>query len=559
MKKYRFYCMIFFVFFFYACSAPSARISGQVLVNGKPYQDAIVRIQTTDMIALSDQIGSFYFEGLPTNQPQRISAWAPGYYIAGGLLIQPGTEDLVIELHPLPLVDNPDYEWLSAYQQEDKIGSGEDTYCENCHSSANGQLPFDEWIEDAHSNSASNIRFLTMYTGEDAEGNPGQPTQFGTTRDYGNFPLPPDPDQPHYGPGYKLDYPKSAGNCSACHLAAAAVNKPYDIDPTSVTGVGLEGITCDFCHKIWNVILNLETDLPYPNNPGVLSLEFLRPPPGHQVFIGPYDDVAPGEDTYSPLQSESQLCAACHFGVFSDTVIYNSFGEWMNSEYADPNSVLYQTCQDCHMPPNGTDHFALLSEGGLIRDPESIASHKMLGITDIDFMRDSVSLTADAIVEGDSLSVTVNIRNSQAGHHIPTDSPLRHLILVVRAFDDNGVPLDLVAGSQLPDWTGSGDPETGNYAGLPGEAYAKVLEEVWSQQSPSGSYWNQTRILSDNRIPALETAQSSYTFQAPGNKTSQVKIQLYYRRAFIELQNLKGWKLSDLLLSDKSMVVNNFP
>jgi hypothetical protein len=179
----------------------------------------------------------------------------------------------------------------------------------------------------------------------------------------------------------------------------------------------------------------------------------------------------------------------------------------------------------------------------------------MLGITDIDFMRDSVSLTADAIIEGDSLSVTVNIRNSQTGHHIPTDSPLRHLILVVRAFDDNGVPLDLVAGSQLPDWTGSGDPETGNYAGLPGEAYAKVLEEVWSQQSPSGSYWNQTRILSDNRIPALETAQSSYTFQAPGNKTSLVKIQLYYRRAFIELQNLKGWKPSDLLLSDKSMVV----
>ncbi len=550
MNKLKFYFILIFVLFFSACRAPTARISGQVLVAGKPYADASVRIQATDQLALTDQNGSFNFEGLPAKEPQLISAWAPGYYIAGGQPIQTGTEDLILELHPLPLIDNPDYEWLSAYHQEEVVGSGENTPCENCHSSTSGQLPFDEWTKDAHSNSALNIRFLTMYSGEDAAGNPGQPTQFGTTRDYGIYPLAPNPDQPYYGPGYKLDYPNSAGNCSACHLAAAAVNDPYGIDPASVNGVGLEGINCDFCHKIWGVKLDSETGLPFPNNPGVLSLEFLRPPLGHQVFIGPYDDVAPGEDTYSSLQSESQLCAACHFGVFSDTVIYNSFGEWLNSDYADPNSVLYQTCQDCHMPPNGTDHFALLDEGGLIRDPETIPSHKMLGITDIDFMRDSVSLTANAKVEGNSLFVTVNIHNNHTGHHIPTDSPLRHLILIVRAFDDNRVPLDLLTGSLLPDWTGIGDPETGHYAGLPGEAYAKVLEEIWSQESPTGSYWNQTRILSDNRIPALETAQSSYAFQVPASKTIQVNIQLLYRRAFIELQHLKGWELSDLLLSE---------
>ena len=207
------------------------------------------------------------------------------------------------------------------------------------------------------------------------------------------------------------------------------------------------------------------------------------------------------------------------------------------------------------MPPNGTDHFALLSEGGLIRDPETIPSHKMLGITDIDFMRDSVSLTVDVKRDDNFLVVNVNIHNSNTGHHIPTDSPLRHLILTVRAFDDNGVPLDLLSGSLLPDWTGLGNPETGHYAGLPGEAYAKVLEEIWSQKSPSGSYWNKTRILSDNRIPALETAQSSYTFQASSTKTIQVNVQLLYRRAFIELQHLKGWEGSDLLLSKNNLLV----
>jgi len=555
MKKDKIVSILFFVFFSSACHAPAAQISGQVLVDGKPHPNAVVRIQATDKLALSDQNGFFNVKGLPANEPQQISAWASGYYIAGGQPIQPGTEDLILELHPLPMVDNPDYEWLSAYHQEEVVGSGENTPCENCHSSSSGLLPFDEWIEDAHSKTAGNIRFLTMYSGEDAAGNPGQPTQFGTTRDYGNYPLAPNPDQPYYGPGYKLDYPNSAGNCSACHLAAAAVNNPYGIDPTSVSGVDLEGINCDFCHKIWNVNLNPDTGLPFPNNPGVLSLEFLRPPPGHQVFIGPYDDVAPGEDTYSPLQSESQLCAACHFGVFSDTVIYNSFGEWINSEYADPNSVLYQTCQDCHMPPNGTDHFALLEEGGLIRDPESIPSHKMLGITDIDFMRDSVTMTAETFKEGDSLFVTVNIHNSQTGHHIPTDSPLRHLILIVRAYSENGVPLNLLAGSLLPDWTGRGDPETGYYAGLPGTVYAKILEEIWSQQSPSGSYWNQTRILSDNRIPALETAKSSYIFQAPDSEVLQVNIQLVYRREFIDLAKIKDWNRSDLVIAESNIVI----
>jgi hypothetical protein len=63
--------------------------------------------------------------------------------------------------------------------------------------------------------------------------------------------------------------------------------------------------------------------------PGVLSFEFRRPPDDHQFFAGPYDDVGfvGSEDTYSSLQTESALCAPCHFGTFWDTTIYNSFGE----------------------------------------------------------------------------------------------------------------------------------------------------------------------------------------------------------------------------------------
>jgi hypothetical protein len=41
-----------------------------------------------------------------------------------------------------------------------------------------------------------------------------------------------------------------------------------------------------------------------------------------------------------------------------------------------------------------------------------------------------------------------------------TDSPLRHLILLVEAEDSSGSPLEFLEGDILPDWCGSGDPDS---------------------------------------------------------------------------------------------------
>ena len=87
-----------------------------------------------------------------------------------------------------------------------------------------------------------------------------------------------------------------------------------------------------------------------------------RPFNGHQFFAGPFDDVAPGEDTYTPIQKESAYCAPCHFGKFWEVEIYNSYGEWLDSPYSDPETG--QTCQDCHMPPGLNDRFASIDAGG---------------------------------------------------------------------------------------------------------------------------------------------------------------------------------------------------
>jgi hypothetical protein len=534
-----------------------SQIKGTVTDARGPVSGATVRIQTTEHYAITGDDGSYV---LPVDElgdgPFRITAWATGYYCAGPVEAVSGQTGADIILSSHSTEDNRDYAWLPS---EHHPGEGEDQGCAACHSSEGTNLgftlPVDEWRQDAHSRSAANERFVTMYEGKDIHGNQSPLTRHGFHRDYGRFPLPPDPEEPYYGPGYRLDFPDTAGNCGACHVPLAAVNDPYNVDVSSVTGVAGEGVSCDFCHKIWDVRLDSDKGLPYENMPGVLSFEFRRPPEGHQFFAGPFDDVAPGEDTFSPLQRQSEFCAPCHFGVFWDSVVYNSFGEWLDSPYSDPQTG--QTCQDCHMPHLGATHFVRPNEGGLTRNPNTIFSHRMPGASDETLLQNAVTMTTKASLEGDKVRVDVEIANDQTGHHVPTDSPLRHLLLLVEVTDTNGESLPLLEGSTVPEWGGVGDPEQGYYAGLPGKGFAKVLEELWTEVSPTGAYWNPTRVLSDNRIAALATDTSTYTFATSQEGQTLINVTLLFRRAFKELMDQKGWDVSDIVMEEAQVALDS--
>ena len=536
-------------------------LTGIVLDKTGALAGAIVRVKATNIFAQTDENGRFTLSGLVSHEPVFVTAWASGYYIAGVEAL-PGDTEIKIVLHPHHDTDNPDYAWLPSQFHP---GQGEDQGCAQCHSSQGIELgfplPVDEWLLDAHSQSALNPRFLSMYTGTDLHGNQSPLTNYGYSRDYGRFPLRPDPSQPYYGPGYKLDFPETAGNCAACHAPLDAVNNPYGVDPTQLNGVGTEGISCDFCHKVWAVNLDPSLGLPYPNMPGVLSFEFRRPPEGHQFFAGPLDDVAPGEDTYSPLQQQSEFCAPCHFGIFWDTLIYNSFGEWLESPYSDPERAKTaglsssKSCQDCHMPAGKNDHFVRYDKGGVKRDPSTIFSHRMPGAADEELLQNAVTMNVSARREGEGLIVEVTLFNDRTGHHVPTDSPLRQLILLVQALDSDGETLKQVNGPTIPEWGGVGDPEDGYYANLAGTGYAKILMELWTEVSPTGAYWNPTRVVSDNRLAAFEADTNTYTFAAPDDEEISVTVTLLFRRAFIELMNQKGWKVPDIIMEKEILLV----
>ncbi len=540
--------------------------------NSEPLDGATVRIRAIGDSTTTDSDGRFTLTGFAPAFKVRVTAWADGYYVAGRA-VWPWDREISLTLTPYSVPDNASYSWISpAVEARNewetlnirarldptaaltpdtlffKAANGLTLGCRDCH----GETIYNQWVSGAHALGFNNTRFAGMYSGTDVTGQHQSPlTRFGFSRDYGRFPLRPDLTQPYYGPGYKLDFPDTAGNCAACHLPAAALAAPYGTDPNTVTGVDALGSHCDFCHKIADVRLNPDTGLPYENMPGVLSLVMMRPSPEKQIFFGPYDDVDAGTDTYLSLQRQSQYCAACHTASFWGVPVYQSFAEWLASPYSDPATG--QTCQDCHMKPDGiTTNFAP-GRAGQERDPDEIFTHIFPGASNEALLQNSVTMTTTAHNEGSTVTVTVDVINDKTGHHVPTDSPLRHMILLVRVTDGQGQASSLLDGSTVPEWGGVGDPAQGYYAGLPGKAFAKVLSELWTEVTPTGAYWNPPRVMSDNRIPAFAADTSTYTFAAPESGGVTVEVRLIFRRAYRQLMDWKGWDVPDIVMEEETI------
>jgi hypothetical protein len=535
---------------------PPGVVAGHVLDDNGPVSGAIVRIQNTDIQTVSAADGSFTLSNIAITEPISVTAWIDGYYNGAATAIV-GLVPITIPVRAYHTDDNPLYRFQPA---ED---------CGTCH------LELAEWQADAHSQSAVNVRFLTLYKGTDIAGNQSE-----LPRDAAGLPLPPEPGQPYFGPGFKADFPDRTGNCAACHTpmasriesdntcawsgchteftASISDQVPPGVSPTSLTHVAAEGITCDFCHKIGDVILNEETGLPLSAKPGISSMKLLRPPDEeHDLFLGTFDDV-PSPDSYLPLQAESAFCAPCHYGVFGGIAgghevsggvsIYNSFGEWLDSPYSDPETG--QTCQDCHMPPVDYDYFVYPDKGGLPRGGDRIHNHLMPGANDKTLLQNSVTITSTARREADELWVEISLANDQTGHYVPTGTPLRQMILVVRATDLNGTPLRLSSGPTLPGWTGS-------LAEQPGKYFAKILQDEWTGEVPTAAFWRDIKLVEDTRLATLATDTSQYTFDAPETGPVTIEARLIFRRAFAELMTQKGWDDPDIVMEEAVITVGD--
>jgi hypothetical protein len=531
---------------FFEKAAHTVQVTGSVQDEAdNPLVSAVVRVQTSKKYTLTDYRGQFRLD-VGTSEPVILTAWKKGYF-NGGTKLSEFQSKAVINLKHIPLNDNKEYTWISSFPPSpfqkasivfwktiaaltgsENLKSRFSHNCSNCHSSP----IVDQWRQDAHSNSAKNPILLTMYNGSDIKGNPG------------------------VFPGYKLDFPNANGNCATCHAPAQAINNPWGTDLNNVEGVAKEGVFCDFCHKIRGVELN-----PDGGYPGVLSIRFNRPHGGEQVFYGPFDDVTAGPDTFDPLYKKSIYCAPCHSAKFWGTPIYTDYDEWLESPYPEEGVE----CQGCHMTPDGiTTSFVPPEKGGLDRDPETVPTHNNPGCRDPGFMSDAIMMNIDTEEIEDTLEIIVSLTNVKAGHHYPTGVPMRNMILLVEASDSKENNLDYTGDQVVPEWGGIGSPEEGNFAGLPGKGFAKILADAPKNfpkfntniKSPT-PHWRQAIIISDNRIAARETDRSSYRFQINDHTSKDIRVtaRLIYRRAFKPWIEAKGWPLEDIEIAKEEMKV----
>lgn len=540
-----------------------ATVSGIVVdIDGLPVPGSLVQLQGTPLKTRADDKGEYTLTGLGGTQPATITAWQEGYFVGWVTLdpLAPGydvRQKAQISLKPLFQTDHLAYDWFSFEGVEGTAS------CGLCH------REYDEWLNDAHSQAATNPRFISIYRGTNVDGEEGQPVRWSNEMTA----LPPDPDQPYYGPGYRLDNPQRAGNCATCHTPVASkisnatncgwsgchtdltAERAYQVDngvmPVSLSGDAADGISCDFCHKIGDVILDPQSNLPRPDMPGILSMRLYRPEEGQQVFFGTVMDVS-RRVSYSPLETQSEYCAPCHYGVFGGVVghgtvsggveIYNSYGEWLESPYSDPENG--QTCQDCHMPVSDAHYFVFPDKGGLQRDYVDLHDHTMPGAMDENLLQNAVTLTSQVQRANDQLVVEVQLTNDRTGHHIPTDVPIRQMILVVQVIDEAGQQVPQLEGPVLPDYAG-------DLAAYAGKSYAKILRDEWTGEAPTAAYWRPVTIIEDSRLAAFEMDTTRYVFDLPNGQTGEVRVRLIFRRAFQELARLKGWTDPDILMEEE--------
>jgi hypothetical protein len=85
--------------------------------------------------------------------------------------------------------------------------------------------------------------------------------------------------------------------------------------------------------------------------------------------------------------------------------------------------------------------------------------------------------------------------------------------------------------------------------------FAKVLQDEWTGEMPTGAYWRPVKLISDTRLPALETDVSYYLFPLPEgiDKDTVVEARLIFRRAYQQLQEWKGWTDPDILMAQNTV------
>ncbi len=534
--------------FVVAGSSPSkpstTTVKGVVASEFGMVKDARVRISGQDGFTLTDAGGRFTLE-VPSfsSRPVTITAGKDGWF-NNAASVWPGSTNATIRIYPIPSGDNPDYRFISP------------AVCARCHNTLAKY-----WDQSKMAHTTSNPKVINMYNGTDATG------------------------KRVAGPGYRIDNPDQPGDCISCHAPSASVSKngAKDIEQALWSPkTEWDGISCDFCHKIRKVVKSGNTQSQYKP-----ALKRHTPYSGNSILVlGPYDDVVNSvmAASYSPQFDKGGYCALCHsqvksvpgkkswdrkkvytdkewndFNIGDDSVIpvqttYQEWKSWQDSLAADDGNK-GKKCQDCHMSWRKEmlpyDNFVVDNQArnmwGVKRDPANIRPHHFDGGTQTQ-LATALSMEIEGEIQDNILKINVYITNTNGGHWVPTGDPMRQVMLVLSATDSSGRELELLKGETLPSWTGTGSKDLGNYSGLPGKMFSKVLKD--EHNNINVPFWRATAVEKDTRIRPKTTVTLTYTFKMTNTEDEPgAEAVLIYRPFMKSLAGVKKWDSEDITIT----------
>ncbi|MBI4552098.1 MAG: hypothetical protein HY710_07530 [Candidatus Latescibacteria bacterium] len=574
--------------------AEALQLNGVVTDGRNPIPGARVRVQGRARYVLTDRNGRFELsEPIDPAATVVVTAGKEGW-INNGVRVTGATSFTTIILEKAPDTDDPSYPFISPHSSlvdlrvdETRLASmrvrSHTTFkesCNLCHFEPTCHLChrelYEQWTVSQHARAVKNSWTQDLYTGTDARG------------------------RANVGPGFRVDSPRNAGECADCHAPSAAVRAPGQTDLAVVYRRGViayppvigyksyeqvrleqkagtvdaDGVHCDFCHKIKDVIVNER-----PGVNGSIKLGRNRFQETTQeraregrlpamLVYGPFDDVisfspvsqaaitSPMVASYAPIYASSAFCSACHQHTNEHGIpVQATYQEWKESPYPAANVQ----CQDCHMKPRpGTGNIVTGDADKFWtpvhdRDPSTVKRHDFPGATP-ELLKDAATLSVEGVISSGVLTATVSVKNVNVGHNLPSGIAIRNLLLLVTPVSADGDTLRYLGTERVPDYGGLGPSSRGNYAGYPGRGFALVFTDRFGRRNVMD--WQATKIAADTRIRPKATDTSVYRFAVPPNAgTITIQTQLLYRRAYKPLADIKGWKLNDLLVASDRTVV----
>lgn len=272
--------------------------------------------------------------------------------------------------------------------------------------------------------------------------------------------------------------------CIECHSPIAVLTGDLALRQK----VSWEGITCDYCHSVRDV----STAGPNPKVKIELSL----------VKSGPLKNVeAPAHGTvFSPVHTSARICAPCHqYRNSLGFPVLTTYEEWENSPYAKEG----KNCQSCHM----------YQVAGDVVDPKikktteaTVNLHQMPGSHSLEQLNKTIKARLTTQRKDDQLKLSVEVANVAAGHYVPTGSPMRQLIMEVRA-----------------------DSYDGNHFRAERRYRRTVADRQGKEVTVEpAAFLKGAKVIADTRLAPGERRTESFSFPIPNGVKAQVRVSLWY-------------------------------